>query len=89
MLECICLLPLNALRNYASVYACMFGIPIMHHVKLLISALISFVYVHGAFFPCLVCWFHPLRWSKGWGRDRVVSDLEVATMGLYGPRRSN
>ena len=38
MLECICLLLLNALRNYASVYACMFGIPIMHHVKLLISA---------------------------------------------------
>ena len=45
------LLPLNALRNYASVYACMFDIPIMHHVKLLISALISFVYVHGVVCP--------------------------------------
>ena len=34
--KCICLLPLNILRNYASVYACMFGIPVMYHVKFLI-----------------------------------------------------
>ena len=69
MLECICFLPLNALRNYASVYACMFGIPVMHHVKLLISALISFVYVHGVVFLYAWCWLRPLRRSEGWGRD--------------------
>ena len=47
-----------------------------------------FVYVHGVVFPvALVCWSHPLRRSKGWGRDNMVSELKVATMGLYGPRR--
>ena len=76
MLECICLLPLNVLRNYAFVYACMFDIPVMHHVKILISALISFVYVHGVVFSCLVCWSRPLRRSKGWGRDKVVTAFD-------------
>ena len=46
------LLPLNALRNYASVYACMFSIPVMYHVKLLTSALLL-VHVHGAVFPAV------------------------------------
>ena len=44
------LLPLNALSNYASVYACMFSIPVMYHVKLLTSALLL-VNVHGAVCP--------------------------------------
>ena len=42
----------------------------MHHVKLLISAFISYVYVHGVVFPVVVwCSSRPPRWSKGRGRD--------------------
>ena len=48
----VCLLLLNVLRNYASVYACMFGIPVMYPVKFLISALLLF-HVHGAVFPAI------------------------------------
>ena len=59
------------------------SIPVMHHVKLLISALLT-IDVHGVVFPCLVCWSRPLRQSKGWGRDSMVSEPKVATMGLYG-----
>ena len=69
-------LPLNVLRNYASVYACMFGIPAMYHVKFLISALI---------YPCLCSWGclagycgdHRVLFTNrmGRGRDRVVSEL--------------
>ena len=49
----VCLLPLNALMKHTPVYACMLRIPVMHHVKLLIPALTSVVYVHGAVFPAV------------------------------------
>ena len=52
----VCLLPLNALRNYASVYACMFGNPVMHHVKLLNSAFNPYLCSWGCF-PCYVLVF--------------------------------
>ena len=34
-------------------------------------------------------WLRPLCWSEAWGRDSMVSELQVATVDLYGPRRSN
>ena len=57
------------------------------HLCMLVSfnSSIDVVYVHGVVFPYAWCSSRPLRRSEGWGHDRVVSELKVATVGLYGP----
>ena len=85
--ECICFLPLNVLRNYASAYACMFGIPAMYHVKFLISALI---YPYLCSWGCLpgYCGVHRVLFA-----GRRVKDMtewyqsSCCNMGLNGPPR--
>ena len=67
----------SSMMGYASCYVCLSN---------LISALMS-IHVHGAVCPYAWCWSRPLHRSEGWGRDSMVSELKVATMGLYGPRR--
>ena len=68
--KCICNLPLNALRNYASVYACMFGIPVMYHVNFLISALI---------YPFLCSWGYLPVWIE----VLVASSSPVGGSGMW------
>ena len=54
----------------------------MHHVKLLISTLISFVYVHGDVFPYAWSWSRPLRRSEGWGRDKLEFKIGLLLINL-------
>ena len=41
----------------------------------------------GCWPDCSWCSSRPLCRSEGWGRDSMVSELWVAAIGLYGPRR--
>ena len=70
-----CLLLLNALRNYASVYACMFSIPVMYHVKLLNSSFIL-VHVHGVICP-FVCGVGRNLFTGRRVRDVTVSGIRA------------